>query len=576
MRVPPDQIDLHLVNSEDELAAFRAWVPEGEYVACDTETTGLQPFGPKADHLRLVQFGDENVGWAIPTNRVGSDRGGRGIVGEALDRFSGRLVGHNATFDESFLSEAGFATGPKWSDTYIAHHLLYPLDWHGLKPAAAQFYGREVRTGEKWLDNVKRANHWDWATIPVEHPAYWGYSALDTVLTARLANDLLPQVEARFAAQYDRELRVSKMMRAMTRRGLPIDMDYAEQLLAKWAAEEQVLRARLEKYAIQKPGSAAQIVAALENDGWEPDVFTDGGKPSVNRSVLEGLDHEIATTVLRWRRITKWSQSYLVPLLETGGRLHFQINSLRAATGRMSIDTPPLQQFPTGPEVRSVVLAEPGQELWAVDYTGQEMRLLAAFAEDPELTEAVLNGQDVHGRIALEIHGAGYTKEQRKWTKNGLYAWSYGAGDSKLAMTAHAPASRFKNAVGRAYPGILRLMNGVLAKARERQESDGMAWARTLGGRVVAVPKTRHYALTNYLMQGSGSDLLKTALLKIEDAGLGESICLTVHDEVLANFDPKDGKEKSQIIVDCLTTEFRGVPFDAHATGPGKSWGELV
>jgi hypothetical protein len=26
----------------------------------------------------------------------------------------------------------------------------------------------------------------------------------------------------------------------------------------------------------------------------------------------------------------------------------------------------------------------------------------------------------------------------------------------------------------------------------------------------------------------------------------------------------------------CLETEFRGVPFEAHATGPGQSWGDVA
>lgn len=576
MRVSPLDIELILVDSQDKADAFKAWSPVSHYVGIDTETTGLQPFGPHADHIRLVQIGDENTGWAIPYGT------GQELVASALSRFPGRFVGHNSPFDRGFFTAAGHPLiGPPWVDTFIAHHLLYPLNWHGLKPAAGQLYGPQVRAGEKWLDQVKRKNNWDWATVPIDHPAYWGYAAMDPVLTARLATDMMPQIEAEFRQQYKREVLVSYMMKEMSRQGFPIDVQYAEQLMKKWDIEEKELRTKLEKWAIQNPGSRNQIIAALENDGWEPDVFTDTGRPSVNRAVLEGMDHEVAESILRWRRITKWRTGYALPMVESDGWFHPLINSMKAKTGRMSVEggvqSAPLQQFPKGPEVRTAVLARPGTEMWAVDYDGQEMRLIAAFAGDPELTDAVLNGGDPHGRIAAELWDGAYTPEQRGWTKNGLYGWAYGAGDTKLGITVHNSAKKFKAAVGRAYPGIPRLMNSVLAKAKERQERDGMAWAKTAGGRIVAVPKTRHYALTDYIMQGSGADLMKEALVRVHESGLDSSLLMIVHDEILASLPPgPEGEEQAHEIARCMTTEFRDVPFTAEPLGPGKNWGEVV
>ena len=56
MRQPLDDVELTLVTSADEAADFLAWEPDG-IVACDIETTGLQPYGIHADRIRLVQFG---------------------------------------------------------------------------------------------------------------------------------------------------------------------------------------------------------------------------------------------------------------------------------------------------------------------------------------------------------------------------------------------------------------------------------------------------------------------------------------------------------------------------------------
>ena len=789
-------------------------------VACDIETTGLQPYGPNADKIRLVQFGDENHGWAIPFDAGDASRN---AIQNALTVFAGRLVGWNSRFDEAFLKQVGFDTGPQWDDGYILHHLSFPLDYHGLKSVAGKFYGQAARAGEKWLDQVKRKTHTDWATVPVEHPAYWGYAALDCCLTVRIWNDM---ASGAGTPQYVRELRVARLMAEVSERGMPVDLAYASGLVEKWEVEAKNIAARLADFQIESPGSAAQVAAALSNDGWEPDVLTETGKPSVNRAVLEGLDHEIASLVLRWRRVTKWSKSYVQPMIESGGRLHCNISSLRAATGRMAIDSPPLQQLPRGPEVRSCLLADRDTELWAIDYTGQEARLLAAYVGDPDFTEEVLSGGDIHGNIARALHGEGHTKDQRAWCKNAFYAycptpdarvmmddlswkpageleigdkirgfdehlrgeagdhprsrarrwvpasiesvervvvptveieletgvrlvtsldhqwlvstnhantaawvkaedvqpgwtmrqyavpaepdnsfisgwlsgiidgeghlalanttqfrlgitqnegptaqrirralshfgmdWSeayvdkvvqfnvksplpemyeffsivrperlipkvpygnglfsalrhkivavrpapaqevvvtqtssstmviegygghncYGAAQARLAETAHAAPGAFEKAVTKAYPAIAGFMREVITTGKARLEDEGMAWARTAGGRMVAVPKSRIYALTNYIMQGGGADLVKQALIRIDAAGLSNTVRLVIHDEVLVALPHgPEGAEQAEIIRRCMETTFRGVHFEAHATGPGASWGDVA
>lgn len=572
MRLPLEDVQLSLVTDADGLTELAEWTPTG-IVACDVETTGLQPYGKDADKIRLVQFGDENRGFAIPY----SNGAIHGAIQTTLDRFKGNLVGHNSRFDEAFLKRAGLDTGTQWDDSYILHHLSFPTDYHGLKSVAGTLYGREARAGEKWLNSVKRKNHWDWATVPVGHPAYWGYAAFDTCLTARIWNDMdSAQGKGSVEEQYARELRVARLMAEVSERGMPVDMDYAQGLLDRWGDEASEIQEKLAAHEIEKPGSTAQIAAALMNDGWEPDVLTETGKPSVNRAVLEGLDHEVARLVLRWRRVTKWAKSYIEPMLASGGHLHANISSLRAATGRMSVDSPPLQQLPKGPEVRSCLLADEGTELYAIDYVGQEMRLLAAYAGDDEFTDVILNNGDLHGNIAAALYGPDYTPEQRGWAKNGVYGYAYGAAQARLAETTHTKTGEFEAAVAGTYPAISKFMGGVLATGQRRLHEEGMAWARTAGGRMVAVPKSRIYALTNYLLQGSGADLMKQGLIRMDDAGLSDTVRLVIHDEVLCAFPPGKGAEMAATVKGCLETEFRGVPFEASIKGPGKSWGDLA
>ncbi len=574
-RLPIEQATVTLVDDEEATSAFVRWmsIRNTGFVACDVETTGLQPFGPQRDHLRLVQFSDENTAWVLP---VEHDPQLLALVDDAIDVFTGRLVGHNSPFDEAFLIEAGIPCG-MMHDTYIAHHLLYPNDWHGLKPAASQLYGRGVRAGEKWLAKVKQRNGWDWATIPYDHPAYWGYGGIDTLLTARLATDLIPRVLAEYPEQYDRERRVAKMMKECSRVGVPVDKEYVKAIHERWGDERRGLEVALKDHSIDKPGSSAQIAACLKNDGWEPDLFTGTGRPCVNRQVLEGLNNVVAKQVLRHRRICKWDASYAQPLLKIeGDRCHPNISSMRAATGRMSIDSPPLHQFPRGPEVRSAILADEGMVMYAIDYVGQEMRELAVYVADPGFTNDVLYGGDVHGNIARALHGDDYTKDQRSWTKNAVYAWCYGAGAGQLALTAHAPTGATERAIKEAYPALGGFMEKVVAKGKERFKEYGLAFATTVGGRRVAVPKSRLYALCNYIMQGGGADIMKMALIRMEDVGLGQYLRLVVHDEVIICVPPGDeGAAIAKQVAECMRTTFRGVPFDVEISGPAASWGAV-
>jgi len=574
-RCPPEQIVLHLATEED-LHEFAAWVygqPDDALIACDTETTGLQPFGFSKDRVRMVQFANENEAWALPVHTYM-----RNHIQLALWWFAGRLVGHNSIFDESMLRSSGFDPGPPWDDTYIAHHLTHPTDYHGLKSVAGQFYGYGVRAGEKWLDAEKKRNGWDWGSVPVQHEAYWGYGAMDAALTSRLATDLLP---VEFTPQYEREVRIAHQMKRMAARGLPVDRAYVADLRNKWDVEKAELKEELDKYQIENPNSGKQVAAALLNQGWEPDAdeYTATGNPSVARAILEKFDHEIADRVLRYRRLVKYDSAYAGPMLASSGRLYPLISSLRATTGRMSVeggtDSAPLHQFPKGPEVRTAIKADDGLNFYAIDYTGQEMRLICAFAEDDGLTHEVLEGGDVHGRIADELFGDDYTKEQRGWCKNALYAYAYGAQEKRLAATAHAPLGETEKAIARAFPGLAGFSERVQSIADQRYRDDGFAWAWTYGRRKVGAPKSRHYALSNYIMQGSGVDMIKEALVKIDEAGLDEHLRFVMHDELLLNLPPDTGVSIAEQVRQLMYVEFRGIPFEAHVSGPGKNWGEV-
>ena len=144
---------LRYVDSLDEAAALLRWLGERRPgpVALDTETTGTE----RGSTVRLVQFGDAQQGWAVPTLRW------RGVAELALSvlRDSGqRTVLHNAQFDLHRLSEGGYPlpAHEQVDDTLILARLADPARSAALKEVTARLFGREVTVGQQALAEKMR------------------------------------------------------------------------------------------------------------------------------------------------------------------------------------------------------------------------------------------------------------------------------------------------------------------------------------------------------------------------------------------------------------------------------------
>lgn len=68
---------------------------------------------------------------------------------------------------------------------------------------------------------------------------------------------------------------------------------------------------------------------------------------------------------------------------------------------------------------------------------------------------------------------------------------------------------------------------------RQRLQAEGEAWVKTAGGRRQVASPDKLYTLTNYLIQGTAADVLKQALVRLDQAGLAEYAILPVHDEIV-------------------------------------------
>lgn len=583
-------IETHLVTNVDEAFAFMRWLGERRTtpIACDTETTGLDPHEAGAA-LRLVQFGDGMTGWAIPFERWG------GVAMEALHKLDGPLIFHNIAFEARWLKAHAQYQLPwhRSHDTMIGAHLVDPTATVALKALSARYIDRRAVAGQRLLDEAMHANKWTWATVPIEYEGYWAYACLDTILTARLWEHL--DAHNLYSRAYELEMATRRVASGMEDGGAPIDLDYCQakfdelntyaENVAHWGQRELGI----------KLGSNKDLVKWFADNGGEITEFTAKGAPSVNKYQLRMFANEgnekvaaIAKIVLDMRRAGKLATTYFANFMDWNidGVLHPEIRTLRARTGRMSITKPALQTLPKGSAtVRDAFIAREGEVLLSCDYSQIEARLMAHFAQDENMIqtfkEADATGTDFFTALGRDIYSApdmDKSDKRRALVKGTMYGKLYGAGVAKMAETAGVSHDQMKSVVDafdRNYPGVTRFQAQVEDVGVRRERAEGRPYIITPIGRKLPADEGRTYSLVNYLLQSTAADVLKRTMVSLDNAGYGSTMLMPVHDEIIFSIPREDLAEAKRDIEEIMSVmDGFLVPLPAEPEGPLVRWGD--
>lgn len=566
---------INYVETVDDINCFMNWLGESRnWLAIDTETSGLNPWDGE---LRLIQFGDANGGWAMRWDRWA------GPALEAIKKYEGHFVLQNAKFDIQWIelhSKEKIFDWRRVHDTRVMAHLLQPNKSTALKSLGAQFLSPEARKLQGALHIGMEKNKWGWGDIPLDWPIYYGYAVVDCILTARVAEQFYPRVFDACYDVYELEMATQHICSDMEVRGFRIDVPYCERMAEKLTQYCQ----DLEEYCLTnwgvRPSENQAVGRKLRELGVAMPDETPTGEVAVGKQYLEPVAHPLADAVLQHRQKSKVLNSYFKNFLEmhVNGVLHCSINTLAAKTGRMSITNPALQTLPRGSVVRDAFLPYQGQKLLSVDYSGIEARLFAHFAEETEFISRFQgdDGFDPHYYAAQQVFNTETpTKEQRQTAKNCTFALLYGAGPEKMGITAgitSEEAELFITMYKNRFRGVQTFMDTTVWAGKQRLQSDGEAWTRTPLGRRQVAEKDKAYTLVNFLIQGTAADVLKQALVNLDNAGFGECMLLPVHDEVLFSLDDsQDEKEIVELMED--RTNYL-VPLICEAVGNLDRWGD--
>ncbi len=359
----------------------------------------------------------------------------------------------------------------------------------------------------------------------------------------------------------DVELPLVTVLAAMERTGVSVDVPYLQELSRELhervaGVESGIFSAVGHEFNI---GSPQQLANVLFDELKLPGAKrTSTGRASTAADVLTGLKgtHEIIDLILEHRELTKLKSTYVdaLPLLvhpETG-RIHTTFNQTVAATGRLSSQEPNLQNIPVRTELgrrvrRAFIAGEPGWKLISADYSQIELRIQAHLTQDPTLLEAFRAGEDIHVATAAELHGVpieDVTRDMRNLAKTANFAIMYGVSPFGFAeqtgLSQHDSADFIRRYFERFY-GVEAFQKRLIKEARE------FGSVMTLLGRKRTIPELRSsvYAVraagermaVNAPVQGSASDIIKVAMVRLQDhlqdAGMHSRMLLQVHDELI-------------------------------------------
>lgn len=579
----------------DDAQELRSWLGQRRpWLGVDIETTGLNA---GSTYGRLCQFGDGGRGFALAYEDW------RGLIRELIQGYEGRQVYHNLVYDSTILKADGIEVPQRTAhDTLVMCHLKNAMGAHDLKGAASIYVDKRARAGQSLLRQNFQLQGWGWHNVPIEAPAYWMYSTLDTCLTALLAEALWDETGGGpFAEAYELELAVIHSLRDAELAGLRVDEEYRQAAVAQLSAE---LAALVEQIPLRNPNSDDQLRAYLQSIGAPLFLKTEAGKLSVDKDVLKWLapSYPIAGVMREYRQKYKFLNNYMLKLgpvhfisggrpgqvvavnnkqhkgLAVDGIIRPKTRPVGALTSRMSVTDPPLQQLPRGRVVRDAIIPREGHCLVMADFAGMEMRGLAADAREAGMLAVFNQGLDVHNETARALYGEAFTKANRTLCKNAGFAKIYGAGIEKFAVTAQidvAIARDFLMRYDQLYPGVVNYMTAVTKRIYERAGGrQGTGYVVLIDGRQVPVPGEEAYKGVNYRIQGSCAVVTKRKIDELDRAGLGPYFRLAVHDELIYEV-PLDLAAQARNVIERVMPDrrsFPGVVLEIESDVVGR-WG---
>ena len=374
---------------------------------------------------------------------------------------------------------------------------------------------------------------------------------------------------------HELEIPTAEILCQMEANGILIKRPFLNELSKRFDEEIIALEKRAYEVAGEEfnLGSPKQLGEMLfDKLGVPGGKKTKSGQYSTGEAVLSKIDHPLVEIVLEYRGLSKLKSTYTDALDNVADsetdRVHTSYHQALTSTGRLSSTDPNLQNIPirtaTGRLIRQAFIAPEGRVILAADYSQIELRLMAHFSGDKNLTHAFNEGLDIHAATAAEVLGkdvADVTPTERRNAKAINFGLLYGMsafGLAKQLQMSRGEAQDYIDMYFKRYPGVKDYMINTRASAHDK------GYVKTILGRKLYTPDITHSnrmvkqgaerAAINAPLQGSAADLIKLAMIAVDKILPKEQakMLLQVHDELVFEVDSDKVDEISKLITDAM------------------------
>ena len=557
-----------LTSDSYELKSFN-W----ECFSFDTETTSL-----RYDELAItgISLCDGTHNYYIPIkddNREATMKVIKNYFSKAK-----KVVAQNWVFDAKVMSKYGISfEKQKFFDTRIASHLINENTPNGLKYMTRSILGREVADFDINLSHYCQE--------------FYDYALDDSLNTWLLYKHFLPKIleDKKLCWLFFKvEMPFQRVLLEMELEGVMINQPLLKSQQQLLINETQKLQSNMldilgVKYELQlnflgdlkliSPinfNSSQQLTKIFNDLKLVISEKTPGGNPSVGKLTLEKhKKHSFVDLLIKFKIASKLMSGFVEPLpefIQSDGKVRPSFNDTGTKTGRLSCSRPNLQQLPkvgsyAPAKIRELFIAPKGYKMFSVDYSGQEIAVMAQQSKDPTLVKSLNKGYDMHLAIANKFYHLGIPEEAlskqhadyegykathdkaRGRAKRITFGLAYGKGAYGFAKDFGISEDAAQKIVDDYFKGI-PLLGKAIQQAHAELERSGVV--TTLAGR------KRHFVIEegnqwqlerakrqafNFLIQGFSADMIRAASINVhkrkQPFDWGLTAIMTVHDEVV-------------------------------------------
>ena len=605
------------IQTLPELEALAQELQKAKAFSFDTETTSIDPM--KAALVGMSFCTESFTAVYVPVS-LGMHQGPGLPLEKVLKTIRPILesdkiakYGQNIKYDEIVMARHGVRLSGIAFDTMIASYLVDPVKRnHNLDDLSLEYLNVKKITTESLIGTGKKSITMD--VVPLEQITAYACEDADCVM--RLVPVLKARLDERKLTKlYEEvELPLSGVLARIEMNGVALDLDFLKELSDKAAKEIDALVKEIHadagtEFNLDSPKQLADVLFVQKKLPALKKIKTGY---STDASVLEklALSHELPRKILEYRERAKLKSTYLDALPEMVNPethcVHTSFNQTTTDTGRLSSSDPNLQNIPIKTEMGRLVrkafvprlrtgearllgeAARPrGQgKILSADYSQIELRILAHFSGDPNLTRAFEEDRDIHTFTATLLYGVkekDVTREMRNAAKTINFSIAYGKTSYGLSQDLNMSIPEADQFIKNYFTRYAKVKEFLDAQ-KEKAKADG--FLTTILGRRSYFPnihasnmQLRQYAersAINAPIQGSAADLIKIAMIAIQqrlEKEKSESLMIMqVHDELVFDVPAKEADAVAALVKEEMEGAYKlKVPLKVDIT-TGDTW----